>query len=157
MTVGPIVVAAGLLLWTRVDAGSTYVGAVLPGAIVFGLGLSLTVAPLTATIMASAEDEHLGAASGINNAVARVAGLLAVALLPSIVGLDTAGPPGALDRGIDDAMVVAAALAIVGGLVALLTVRTVRKVSTPTQPALHPCGEPCQCEAIGFGAGRPRS
>ena len=83
MTIGPLGVAGGLLLWTRVDAGSTYVGAVLPGAIVFGLGLSLTVAPLTATIMASADEEHLGVASGVNNAVARLAGLLAVALLPT--------------------------------------------------------------------------
>jgi len=60
MTVGPLVVAAGLLLWARVDAGTGYLGGVLPGAIVFGLGLALTVAPLTATIMASADDEHLG-------------------------------------------------------------------------------------------------
>ncbi len=146
MAIGPLGVAAGLLLWTRVDAGSTYVGSVLPGAIAFGLGLSLTVAPLTATIMAAAEDEHLGVASGINNAVARLAGLLAVALLPSIVGLDTSGAAGALDSGVDDAMLVAAALAVAGGVIALLTVRTVSKVAAVTQPALHPCGEPCQRE-----------
>jgi EmrB/QacA subfamily drug resistance transporter len=143
MAIGPLGVAAGLMLWTRVDAGSTYVGSVLPGAIAFGLGLSLTVAPLTATIMAAAEDEHLGVASGINNAVARLAGLLAVALLPSIVGLDTSGAAAALDSGVDDAMVVAAALAVAGGVIALLTVRTVSKVAPTTQPALHPCGDPC--------------
>lgn len=147
MAIGPVGVAAGLLLWTRVDAGATYVGAVLPGAIVFGLGLSLTVAPLTATIMASADEEHLGVASGVNNAVARVAGLLAVALLPSLVGLDTAGSATALDSGVDDAMVVSAVLAVVGGLIALLTVRTVSKVAATTQPLSHPCGEPCQREA----------
>lgn len=143
MAIGPLGVAAGLLLWTRVDAGATYVGAVLPGAIVFGLGLSLTVAPLTATIMASADDEHLGVASGVNNAVARVAGLLAVALLPTLVGLDTASGGPALDAGVDDAMVVSAVLAVVGGLIAFLTVRTVSKVEVTTQPALHPCGDPC--------------
>lgn len=147
MAIGPLGVAAGLLLWTRVDAGSSYVGAVLPGAIVFGLGLSLTVAPLTATIMAAADEEHLGVASGVNNAVARVAGLLAVALLPTLVGLDTAGAGSALDAGVDDAMVVSAALAVLGGVIALLTVRTVTKVDVATQPALHPCGEPCQREA----------
>src|SRR5690606_32710387 len=108
MTVGPLLVAAGLLLWARVDDGSTYVAAVLPGAVVFGLGLSLTVAPLTATIMAAADEGHLGAASGVNNAVARLAGLLAVALLPLLVGLDTAGSPSGLDAGVDDAMLVSA-------------------------------------------------
>jgi EmrB/QacA subfamily drug resistance transporter len=143
MTVGPIGVAAGLLLWTRVDAGSGYVGSVLPGAIVFGLGLSLTVAPLTATIMAAAEEEHLGVASGINNAVARLAGLLAVALLPSVVGLDTSGAAPALDSGVDDALLVAAALAVLGGVISFLTVRTVARVKATTQPALHPCGDPC--------------
>lgn len=142
MAVGPLGVAAGLLLWTRVDAGSTYVGAVLPGAVVFGLGLSLTVAPLTATIMAAADEQHLGVASGVNNAVARVAGLLAVALLPAVVGLDTAGASSALDGGVDRAMAVAAGLAVLGGAIALATVRTVSKVDPTTQPALHPCGEP---------------
>lgn len=148
MTVGPAIVAAGLLLWTRVDAGSTYAAAVLPGAVVFGLGLSLTVAPLTATIMASSDEEHLGAASGVNNAIARIAGLLAVAVLPLVIGLDTAGSTGALDGAVDDAMVITAGLALVGGLVAFATVRTAASVSTPTQPtvAYHPCGHPCLAE-----------
>jgi EmrB/QacA subfamily drug resistance transporter len=145
MTVGPVVVAAGLLLWTRVDAGSTYASAVLPGAIVFGLGLAATVAPLTATIMASADEEHLGAASGVNNAIARIAGLLAVSVLPLVIGLDTAGSAGALDGAVDDAMLIAAGLALLGGLVAFTTVRTGSDVGTSTQPtvAYHPCGHPC--------------
>jgi EmrB/QacA subfamily drug resistance transporter len=148
MTIGPLVVAAGLLWWTRVDAGSSYLGSVLPGAIVFGLGLSLTVAPLTATIMASADDHHLGVASGVNNAIARLAGLLAVALLPAVIGLDTSGSSRALDTGVDKAMVVAAALAVVGGLISFATVRTVRKVTDqPAALPLHqPCGHPCTCE-----------
>jgi hypothetical protein len=147
MAIGPVGVAAGLLLWMRVDAGASYVGAVLPGAIVFGLGLSLTVAPLTATIMAAADDEHLGVASGVNNAVARVAGLLAVALLPTIVGLDTAGSAVALDSGVDQAMAVAAGLSMLGGVIALATVSSVRKVAVPaSQPLQHPCGEPCRNE-----------
>jgi hypothetical protein len=148
MTVGPVIVAAGLLLWTRVDAGTTYAAAVLPGAIVFGLGLACTVAPLTATIMASADEEHLGAASGVNNAIARIAGLLAVSVLPLVIGLDTAGSAGALDGAADDAMVIAAALALVGGLVAFATVRTGSPVIVQTQPtvAYHPCGHPCLAE-----------
>jgi EmrB/QacA subfamily drug resistance transporter len=143
MTVGPLLVAGGLLLFARIDAGRSYADGVLPGAIVFGLGLALTVAPLTATIMAAADEEHLGSASGINNAVARLAGLLAVALLPTVVGLDTAGAAGALDSGVDDAMVVCAALSVLGGLIALATVRTVSRADTPSQPLLHPCGDPC--------------
>lgn len=143
MTVGPSVVAVGLVLFARVEAGTTYAGTVLPAAVVFGLGLSITVAPLTATIMASADEAHLGSASGINNAVARLAGLLAVALLPAVVGLDTAGSAAALDAGADDAMLVCAALAVVGGLVALATVRTVDRVDTPAQPFPQPCGDPC--------------
>ncbi|MDQ2649364.1 MAG: MFS transporter [Actinomycetota bacterium] len=147
MTVGPLVVAAGLLLWTRVDAGSSYLSTVLPGAIVFGLGLSLTVAPLTATIMSSADDEHLGAASGVNNAVARLAGLLAVALLPILVGLDTGGSPSGLDSGVDDAMLVSAALAVIGGVIAFVTVREGAPVTGTAQPLTQPCGDPSQAEA----------
>jgi len=150
MTVGPVGVAVGLLLWTRVDAGATYAGAVLPGALVFGLGLACTVAPLTATIMASADEEHLGAASGVNNAIARIGGLLAVAVLPLVIGLDTAGSPAALDGAVDDAMVIAAGLALIGGLVALVTVRTASKVATPTHPTVssQPCGHPCLTENL---------
>lgn len=143
MTIGPLGVAAGLLIWSTVDAGSTYVGSILPGAIVFGLGLSLTVAPLTATIMASADAEHLGVASGINNAVARLAGLLAVAILPVVVGLDSATRPAQLDAGVEAALVLCAGLALVGSLVAFLTVRRGVEVATPTLPALQPCGDPC--------------
>ncbi|MGH9275473.1 MAG: MFS transporter, partial [Acidimicrobiales bacterium] len=149
MTIGPLGVAAGLVLWAGVDAGTSYVGGVLPGAVVFGVGLSLTVAPLTATIMAAADPEHLGVASGVNNAVARLAGLLAVAVLPIVVGLDTAGAAGALDDGVDDALLVSAGLAVIGGVIALLTVRTVARATTPTQAGVggNPCGHPCLSHA----------
>ncbi len=145
MTIGPIGVAAGLLLWTRVGVGATYVEAVLPGAVVFGLGLACTVAPLTATIMASADGEHLGAASGVNNAIARLAGLLAVTILPIVVSLDVSAPPAAIDTAVNEAMVISAAVALLGGLVAFLTVRKGADVATPTQAtvAAQPCGDPC--------------
>jgi hypothetical protein len=155
MTVGPVVVAAGLLLWTRVDAGTSYVEGVLPGAVVFGLGLACTVAPLTATIMASADAGHLGSASGVNNAVARIAGLLAVAILPLMIGLDTSGPPAALDAAVDEAMVLCAVLALAGGVVSFLTIRTGDRVATPTQPTVagQPCGDPClELEPMGEAA-----
>ena len=76
-------------LHPRSRPGEHYVTTVLPAAIVFGLGLACTVAPLTATVLASVDDAELGVASGVNNAAARLAGLLAVAVLPSLVHLDT--------------------------------------------------------------------
>jgi EmrB/QacA subfamily drug resistance transporter len=84
MGAGPIVAGAGLLLMIGIDANADYVTQVLPGVIVFGIGLSLTVAPLTATVLAGAPAHHSGIASGVNNAVARVAGLLAVAVVGAV-------------------------------------------------------------------------
>src|SRR5919201_931629 len=84
MGFGPIVAGAGLLLMIRINANADYVTQVLPGVIVFGIGLSLTVAPLTATVLAGAPPHHSGIASGVNNAVARVAGLLAVAVVGAV-------------------------------------------------------------------------
>ncbi len=86
MTVGPGLVAVAMLLLTRIDASSTYVADVLPGVVVFGLGLALTVAPLTATALGAVDDDHAGVASGINNAVARTGQLLAVAAIPIVAG-----------------------------------------------------------------------
>ncbi len=85
MTAGPIVGGIGLLLMLRVDSGADYVTDVLPAVLVFGLGLSATVAPLTATVLDSVEERHVGIASGINNGVSRVAGLLAIAVLGAVI------------------------------------------------------------------------
>jgi hypothetical protein len=85
MSAGPVIAGAGLLLMMRIDASGDYVSQVLPGVIVFGLGLSATVAPLTATVLSSVEEGHAGLASGVNNAVSRVAGLLAIAALGAVV------------------------------------------------------------------------
>jgi hypothetical protein len=85
MSAGPIVGGIGLLLLTRVGANADYVKDVLPGMLVFGLGLSATVAPLTATALNSVEERHAGVASGINNGVSRVAGLLAIAILGALI------------------------------------------------------------------------
>jgi len=144
MTVGPLVVAAGLVWWSTIDDGSSYATDVLPGAVVFGLGLSLTVAPLTATIMASARPGLLGVASGVNNAVARLAGLLAVAVLPLVVGLDAAGSsPAELDRGTDEALLVSAGLAVLGAVMSALTVRRGEEVDdVHTTLGGDPCGTP---------------
>jgi EmrB/QacA subfamily drug resistance transporter len=85
MTAGPIVGGIGLILLLRVDAGAAYLTDVLPAILIFGLGLSATVAPLTATVLDSVEERHVGIASGVNNGVARVAGLLAIAVLGAVI------------------------------------------------------------------------
>lgn len=84
MGFGPIVAGVGLLLMLMINADADYVTQVLPGVLVFGLGLSMTVAPLTATVLSGAPLHHSGIASGVNNAVARVAGLLAVAVIGAV-------------------------------------------------------------------------
>jgi EmrB/QacA subfamily drug resistance transporter len=123
MTGGLLITAAGLLLLTRIGPDTSYLADVLPAVTLFGLGLSMTVAPLTATVLASADDRHAGIASGVNNATARAAGLLAVAGLPAIVGLTGSAlhSPAALNRGFHEAMVICAGLVVLSaGLSALL-------------------------------------
>jgi Na+/melibiose symporter-like transporter len=82
---GPLVAAAGLLLFARMPADVDYVVDVLPGLLAFSLGLALTVAPLTATVLADADESNAGIASGVNNAIARVAGLVAIAAIGAVV------------------------------------------------------------------------
>ena len=124
MTVGPIVAGGGLALLARVHAGTPYDSTFLPGIVVFGLGLSLTVAPLTATVLAAAPVEHAGVASAVNNAVARAAGLIAVAALPALAGITGASyrHAGALSAGFHNAMLMAGVTCMVGGLLALATI-----------------------------------
>ena len=87
MSAGPVVVGTGLAMLTLATHGSSYVLYVLPAVVVFGLGLAITVAPLTATAMSSAPAEESGIASAVNNDVARFGGLLAVAVLPALAGI----------------------------------------------------------------------
>jgi EmrB/QacA subfamily drug resistance transporter len=144
MTVGPLVAGLGLLLLGRVAPGSRYLTAILPALIVFGLGLSLTVAPLTAAVMASVEERHLGVGSGVNNAVARVAGLLSVALLPLAAGLSGVDPagPGFAD-GVRVALRISAVVCALGGAVAFVSVRRAAAVRPVFQPGMsHACGDP---------------
>jgi EmrB/QacA subfamily drug resistance transporter len=88
---GPLVAAAGLLLMLRVDADADYATELLPALLVFSLGLSATVAPLTATVLADADEQHAGIASGINNAIARASGLLGVAAIGAVIAAQFAG------------------------------------------------------------------
>ncbi|HKA68039.1 MAG TPA: MFS transporter [Actinomycetes bacterium] len=121
LTAGPLISATGLLLLTGVHEGSSYWTAVFPGVVVFGAGLCLIVAPVTTAAMADVERQHAGAASGINNAVARIAGLFAIAALPVLVGLDPDAlrEPAALIDGFGAAMWICAGLCVAGALAAL--------------------------------------
>jgi len=133
MTVGPLVCAVGALLFLRAGTDANYLTDVLPGAVVFGLGLTVLVAPLTATVLAAADDRYAGVASGVNNAVARAAGLLAVAGLPLLVGLSTESglDPVGLDAAYTLAMIGNAALLAAGGVLAWLTIRTPLPTADP--------------------------
>jgi EmrB/QacA subfamily drug resistance transporter len=123
MAGGTLTSAAGLLLMTRIGPHASYVADVLPAVCVFGFGLSMTVAPLTATVLASADARHAGMASGVNNAVARSAGLLAVAGLPAAVGLVIGGhSAAAFASGFRTAMVICACLLVAGSLLSGLFV-----------------------------------
>ncbi|MGO1051140.1 DHA2 family efflux MFS transporter permease subunit [Crossiella sp. CA198] len=121
LIIGPLLVAAGILLLRLVVPGASYVFGVLPGVLLFGAGLALAVAPVTATVLAAAPDAHAGAASGVNNAVARTGGLLAVAVLPALAGLHGAeyADPAALTAGWQIALLVCAGLCAAGGLFAI--------------------------------------
>lgn len=125
MSLGPPLVGAGLVLLTRATSAGNYAVEVLPAVLVFGAGLAVTVAPLTATAMSALPPEHAGLASAVNNVVARAASLLAVAVLPLVAGLT--GPdalrPHHLASGFRVAVVVAGALCAAGGLISVLTIR----------------------------------
>jgi EmrB/QacA subfamily drug resistance transporter len=138
MTVGTATCAVGLLLLTRVGAHASYVADVLPAVIVFGLGLSLTVAPLTATVLASADVRHAGVASGVNNTVARAAGLLAVAGLPAVVGLTSAAyhSAAAFGSSFRTAMILCAGLLACGAVLSALTIDNSVLRAAPDRPAV---------------------
>jgi EmrB/QacA subfamily drug resistance transporter len=138
MTVGPIVCAVGAGLLTGVGAGDSYWTAIFPGISIFGLGLCILVAPLTATVLGAAQDRWAGIASGVNNAMARAGSLLAVAALPAVVGLSGADyqRPEAFDEGYGRAMWICAALLGAGGLVSWLLIRNPEPAERPLpQPA----------------------
>jgi len=159
MSAGPIVGGLGLLLMLRVDSGADYVTEVLPAILVFGLGLSATVAPLTATVLDSVEERHVGIASGINNGVSRVAGLLAIAVLGAVISArfdaiagDVAGGPltdaaaSASTSAFHLGLLIAAALMILGGIASGLGIENPRrKVSSiPNRGSAQAgeCGHP---------------
>jgi EmrB/QacA subfamily drug resistance transporter len=135
LTIGPLISAAGLLLMLRIGADATWLTDVLPAVVVFGAGLALTVAPLTATVLDSAPDRYAGSASGVNNAVARAAGLLAVAVIPGAAGIrgDDYADPASLGAGFRTSMVIGAALLVGASLLAFAVVRRPLRAAEPDQ------------------------
>ncbi|MEU6130234.1 MFS transporter [Saccharopolyspora sp. NPDC047091] len=145
MTVGPFGCAAGLALLTWAQPGSTYLTGVLPGVLVFGLGLSVTVAPLTSAVLASVTADRAGVASGVNNAISRLAGLVAVAVLPLVAGMT--GPGETVGDGFGFAMLVSAAACALGGVLSWCTIGGRRLVVEPMPlPGVQQaCQDPCTC------------
>ncbi len=125
MGLGPIVVGAGLALLSRAPDGSGYVRYVLPAVLVIAAGLATTVAPLTSTALNSVSERHAGLASAVNNDVARLGGLIAVAVLPALGGIAGLGylHPETLAHGFQRAVVIAGALCVVGGVLAAIGIR----------------------------------
>ncbi|MFF8938432.1 MFS transporter [Streptomyces paradoxus] len=125
LTVGPLLCAAGMLLMLRVGPGASYAADVLPALLVLGLGMVTLVAPLTATVLGSVSVERAGLASGINNAAARAAGLMAVAALPLLAGMgeEAYREPAAFDTAFDKAMGWCAGALVVGAAIAAAVVR----------------------------------
>lgn len=146
LTAGPLLAAAGLLLLARIGEDASWVADVLPGAVVFGLGLVTFVAPLTATVMAAADPDHVSVASGVNNAIARAAGLSALAVIPVVSGLTTATRPSQLTHAFRLGLFVTAGVAAAAGPLAFFGLgehdpapRTARRVhcsldGAPLQP-----------------------
>ena len=110
LTAGPLVVAVGLLMLSRIDENASWVTDVLPGAIVFGIGLVTLVAPLTATVMAAADPDHVSVASGVNNAIARAANLTALAVIPVVSGLTAANGPAEITHAFRTGLLITAAV-----------------------------------------------
>ncbi|MFG2760342.1 MFS transporter [Streptomyces wuyuanensis] len=145
LTVGPLLCAAGMLLMLRVGPHASYLADVLPALLVLGLGMVALVAPLTATVLASVDTARAGIASGVNNAAARAAGLLAVAALPMLAGMgpETYRIPEQFAAAFARAMPLCAAILVVGSVLAFALVR---------RPAEAPCHAACR---VHCGVGAP--
>ena len=137
ITLGPVVAALGLVLFLRVSASASYLTVVLPAAVVFGIGLALTAAPLTTTILGAVPSTRAGIASGVNNAVTRVAGLLAVAAVPLAAGLASAadGAGSGFTSGFHHAMLISAVLCLLGAAVSFVGLRKPRHPAPPSEVA----------------------
>jgi hypothetical protein len=141
-----LVVAVGLLMLSGIDEDASWVTDVLPGAVVFGLGLVTLVAPLTATVMAAADPDHVSVASGVNNAIARAANLTAIAVIPVVSGLTAATGPAEIAHAFRLGLLITATISVAASPLAFfglgdhaMAPRTARRVmcnldGAPLQP-----------------------
>ena len=124
LVLGPLLVAAGALVLSRIGPEPSWTTDVLPGALLFGLGLVAFVAPLTASVMAAVDDAHVSTGSGVNNAIARTGGLVAVAFVPAVAGLSGASGAQEVTDAYRTAMVIVAALALAASLISAVGLRS---------------------------------
>jgi MFS family permease len=140
MSVGPVLIGIGLGLFVLIGPSGNYLTEVLPGVVIFGFGLAVTVAPLTATVLAAVPAEHAGMASAVNNDVARAASLIAVALLPAAGGItgDAYQHAEKFATGFHHASLISAALCVLAGALAVVTIRNPARAKEPaTAPQEH--------------------
>jgi hypothetical protein len=158
LTLGPMITAVAMLLFGRIGAGASYVGAVLPADLLFGCGMALTSAPLTAGVLGGVPDDSVVIASELNNAVARVAALFAVAVIPAVAGLD----PGAsvatsLGRGYVRTLEIAAGICVLGAATAFASARvTARTTAVPMPASFAASQHPMVLRAEDRATRRPR-
>lgn len=151
LSLGPLVTGAGLVMLTRIGPHPDWSSDVLPGSVVFGLGLAIFVAPLTATVMGAANPEEVNVASAVNNAVARAAGLAALAVIPVITGLTTSVGPVDVTHAYRLSCAIAAALALLAGPLAFVELASTTRAPTSARrlhcaidgPPLQP--DPTRC------------
>ena len=148
MAGGPLVLAAGMVMLSGVERGDSYVESILPGVVVFGIGMTIFVAPLTAAVLAALPDERAGIASAVNNAAARLAQLFASSVLPAAAGLSasTAVGPGEFSEGYSTAMLIAAVIAALGGLISWATIRGTEARRSPRHPSSSQACTACSRE-----------
>jgi predicted MFS family arabinose efflux permease len=144
MTVGPLLSAGGLLLFSLIGPGDRYATDVLPAVTLFGLGMTVTVPPLTSAVLGAVDRRRAGVASAVNNVAARLAGLLGIAVIPAVAGIDAGGGlAGSLDSGFATALRISAAGCAVGAAIAWRFVRSSASVRPVTHPdPLHACHDP---------------
>jgi MFS family permease len=150
LSVGPLITGAGLAMLTFSTSGSSYLIYVLPAVVVFGFGIAITVAPLTATAMSSAPPQHAGVASAVNNDLARFGGLLAVAVLPALAGITGSAylHPDVLAAGFRTAVLISGGLCAAGGLLAAVTITNPSRIP-------RPAGGPASGECLHCGLDAP--
>jgi EmrB/QacA subfamily drug resistance transporter len=151
LTVGPLLVAVGLLLLSRIGPDVSWWTDVLPGAALFGLGLTTFVAPLTATVMGSVDPDQVSIASGVNNAIARTASLASLAVIPTVSGLSTASGAAEVTDAFRSGLMITAVIAAVASPIAFFGLRPRARVSRSARrlycsvdgPPLQPDPERC--------------